>query len=72
MAGFLTEVCHNVAIEPPLQPLTGEYLTLGSENREDGARLNIAADNFWGRDQNHSFFDIRVSVPSRRDTKILP
>ena len=51
-AGFLTETSHNVRIEPPLQPLTGEYLTLGSENREDGARLNIAADNFWGRVQN--------------------
>ena len=39
MAGFLTEVCHNVAIEPPLQPLTGEHLTLGSHaaNREAGA-----------------------------------
>ena len=37
MAGLLTEVCHNVAIEPPLQPLTGEHLTLGSANREAGA-----------------------------------
>ena len=48
-AGFLTEVCHNVGIERPLQPLTGKHLTLGSANKEDGARLDIAADNFWGR-----------------------
>ena len=35
-AGFLTEISHNVRIEPPLQPLTGEYLTLGSASKEDG------------------------------------
>ena len=40
-AGFLTEVYHNVGIEPPLQPLTGEHLTLGSPNRKDGAHLDI-------------------------------
>ena len=63
MAGFLTEVCHNVGIEPPLQPLTGEHLTLRSANKEDGARLDIAADNFWGRDRNHGIYDIRVFSP---------
>ena len=54
-AGFLTEVCHNVGIEPPLQPLSGEQLILRSANREDGARLDIAADDFWGRDRNRAF-----------------
>ncbi len=44
MAGFLTEVCHN---EPPLQPLSGEQLTLRTANSEDGARLDVATDNFW-------------------------
>ena len=63
MAGFLTEVCHNVGIEPPLQPLTGEHLTLRSANKEDGARLDIAADNFWGRDRNYAIYDIRVFSP---------
>ena len=63
MAVFLTEVWHNVGIEPPLQPLTGEHLTLRSANKEDGARLDIAADNFWGRDRNHGIYDIRVFSP---------
>ena len=58
MAGILTEVCHNVGIEPLPQPLTGEHLTLESANREVGARLDIAADKFWGRDQNRAIFDI--------------
>ena len=62
-AGFLTEVCHNVGIEPPLQPLTGEHLTLGSANGEDGARSDTVADNFWGRDWNRTSFDLRVFSP---------
>ena len=56
-------MCHNVGIEPPLQPLSGEQLILRSANREDGARLDIAADDFWGRDRNRAFFDIRVFSP---------
>ena len=72
-AGFLTEMCHNVGTEPPLQPLSGEQLTLRSANREDGARLDIAADNFWGRDRSRAFFDIRVFSPfaqSHRNTSL--
>ena len=38
-ATLLTEVCHNVATEPPLQPLTGETLTARSANTNDNARL---------------------------------
>ena len=62
-AGFLTEVCHNVGTEPPLQPLSGKQLTFRTANREDGAHLDIVADNFWERDQNRPFFDIRVFSP---------
>ncbi len=72
-AGFLIEVCHNVGTEPPLQPLSGEQLRLRTANREDGARLDIAADNFWGRDRNRAFFDIRVFSPfaqSHRNTSL--
>ena len=53
--GFLIEVCHNVRIE-----LTGEHLTPRSATREDGGSLDIAADNFWERDWNRAFFDVRV------------
>ena len=59
-AGFLSEVCHNVGTEPPLQPITGEQLTLRSANTEDGARLDVAADDFWGRDRSRAYFDVRV------------
>ena len=42
------EVCSNVSVEPHLQPVTGEILGGASANTEDGARLDVAADGFWG------------------------
>lgn len=50
---LLTEVCHNVATEPPMeQPLTGETLTAHSANSDDNVRLDIRAGtihrmHFW-------------------------
>ena len=32
-------------------------------NREDGAHLDIVAENFWGRDRQNAFFNIRVFNP---------
>ncbi len=37
-ANLMSEVCHDVCIEPPLQPVTGEALSGASAIREDGAR----------------------------------
>ena len=37
-ANLLTEVCHDVCVEPELQPLTGELLTNATANKEDGGR----------------------------------
>ena len=61
-ATLLTEVCHNVATEPPLQPLTGETLTARSANTDDNARLDIRARGFWNNSQD-AFFDVRVILP---------
>eukprot|EP00731_Ephydatia_muelleri_P023412 Em0015g995a len=47
-AALLSEVCHNVSTEPHLQPTTGEVMSGLSANIQDGARLDIAADGFWG------------------------
>ena len=41
-ATLLTEVCHNVATEPPLQPLTGETLTARSANTNDSGGSRIS------------------------------
>ena len=62
-ADLLSGVCHGVGTEPSLQPVTGEQLEHRTANREDGARLDIVAQNFWGRDRQSAFFDVRVFNP---------
>ncbi len=62
-ATLMSEVCHNVKIEPGLQPVTGEQFEHRTANREDGARLDIVAQSFWGRDRQSAFFDVRVFNP---------
>ena len=47
-ASLMSEVCHAVGTEPCLQPVTGEQLTHRTFNREEGARLDIVAQSFWG------------------------
>jgi hypothetical protein len=76
-ASLLTEVCHNVATEPPLQPLSGEALTYRTANSgylvklsthrtansEDGARLDIRARGFWNRALD-AFIDVKIFHPN--------
>ena len=62
-ASLMSEVCHAVGTEPCLQPVTGEQLTHRTANREEGARLDIVAQSFWGRDRQSAFFDVRVFNP---------
>ena len=62
-AELMTEVSHNVCIEPHLQPLTGEVLNGATAIVTDGARLDVAADGFWGGRHERAFFDIRVFNP---------
>ena len=56
-AHLLNEVCADGCIEPHLVQVTEEETT--STNREDAARLDIAARDFW-RPSQRAFFDIRV------------
>ena len=51
-----------VCIEPPLQPLEGETLH-GATSLKEGARLDIAANGFWGGRYERAFFDVRVFNP---------
>ena len=52
-----------MAIEPPLQPLTGESIEPRSANRQDEVRADIHARGFWGQRQS-AFFDVRVFHPN--------
>lgn len=62
-ANLLTEVCNDVCTEPDLQPIGGDMLTGSSSNSQDGARLDIAANGFWGGRFERTFFDVRVFNP---------
>jgi len=62
-ASLLSEVCHNVRTEPPLQPLSGEQFHSRSGNSEEGARLDISAESFWGQNGKIAFFDVKVFSP---------
>ena len=60
---LLKEVCPNVYKEPLLQPLTGESLRLRTASTDDGARLDLSADGFWGHRYKRVFFDVRIFCP---------
>ena len=63
LADLLTDVCHDVNVEPRLQPLSGETFTTRSTATEDNSRLDIAASGFWGGRFERAFFDVRGFNP---------
>ena len=72
-AALLTDVAHNVQIEPELQPVTSEGLAGASGNSQDGARLDIVASGVGGTDLK-TFFDVQVFNPlavSNRQANLL-
>ena len=72
-ATLLTEVCKDVCIEPELQPVTGEVLDGATANSQSGARLDIAANGFWGGSFERTYFDVRVfnpHAPSNKNTSL--
>ncbi len=46
-ATLLTETCHEVCVEPDLQPVAPGQLSR-TANQRDGARLDVAANGVWG------------------------
>ena len=68
-ADLLTEVCHDVEIEPQLQELTGEHFSLRTANTEDGARLDVKARGFWENRLQCAFFDVRVFYPNAQSNQ---
>lgn len=63
VASLLTEICHNVCVEPSLQPLTGEQFPLKSTTRDDLARVDVKANGLFGGKYDSTFIDIRVVNP---------
>ena len=58
-ATLLTEVCSQVAVGPELQ-LVSQQDYPASANIQDGARLDIAINGFWGGRSERCFVDVRV------------
>ena len=58
-AQLLKQVCKDVQIEPPLQPINGVSFHR-SAITTDEARLDVRARGFW-RDGQNAFFDIRTT-----------
>ena len=50
---LLTEVCHDVSLEPVLRPLCGELLNHTTSIRENKAQVDVAARDFWTHEQRH-------------------
>ena len=66
-AQLLTEMCHAVEIEPPLQPLEGEIINdLTSVN----ARPDVRARGFWREGQN-VFFYVRITNTNSKSPRHL-
>ena len=62
-ASLLTEVCSEVCVEPDLQPVTPDQLNGASADSQDGARLDVSANEVWGGRFQKTYFDVRVFNP---------
>ena len=63
-------MCHNVATEPSLQPITSVTFSLASANTINDARLDVKARGFWSRGQD-AYFDVRVFYPNASSYRSL-
>ncbi len=61
-ATLLTEACHEVCVEPDLQPVAPGQLS-GAANQRDGARLDVAANGVWGGRYEKTYLDVRIVNP---------
>lgn len=57
---LLTEVFTNMGIEPALQSLSGKSFHQRSSNTEDGAKIDIRAQDVWDKSKRSTFLDVRV------------
>ena len=60
----LTEVCHQIQVEPELQPVSNlDTFSHATANSQEGARLDIVMNGFWGGRYERCFVDVRVFNP---------
>ena len=59
-ANLLSDVCHDVEIEPHFQPLHGETFVLKSTTTDDDERIDIKANGLWESRFNKTYFDVKI------------
>ena len=69
-AKMLSEVCQDIEVEPQLQPLTRENMSIESANTEDSAHLAVKARGSYSQGQC-TFFDIRVAHVNAKSNRAL-
>ena len=62
-ARLLNKICHDVRVEPHLQLLTGEVPSASTAITQDGARLDVEVNGFWGGRFERTFMDVRIFNP---------
>ena len=68
----MSEVCHDVSTEPPIQPLSGESLSLRTANQDVCARLDIKASGFWGSWFEPTFLMLEYLTLMPLQTVVIP
>ena len=69
-ASLLKKVCHDVEIEPRLQPLSDEHLQLATANGNPEAQLDVKARGIWGGTSSVHFFDVQIFNPCARSNQV--
>ena len=67
----MNEVCHDLEIEPKLQPLQGESFVNNLTTTEDEARLDIKANGLCGSRFSRAFFDVKFFNPHAKTLRKL-
>ena len=62
-ARLLKRVSYQVAVEPHLQPLSGEQLRYRSAIADDQVRLDVVVSGIWGGRFERTYIDVRVFNP---------
>ena len=70
-AKLMNEVCHDVEIEPKLEPLQGESFVNNSTTTEDEARLDIKANRLGSSRFSRAFFDVKIFNPHAKTSRKL-
>lgn len=65
-ARTLDEICHDVQVEPKLQPVQGVQFNHRTTCTDEEARLDIKATGLWGNNFERHFFDVKIFNPMAR------